>query len=181
MALRPDDQQRRDNLVAAANTLRTTGHPDLAGAVDYVLSPLGPDFLARLNPAAVVSSNLPIKMTEERRALINEGAGKEAKLRRETVRIVLAKIVDEGFARWLAGDFEPRWEPKAGRGAGPKLVILNTHPNADLHAKVAACCRELKGDRFAPGRNVYPGNVAAYALFAYFGIGPYAPDAVTAG
>ncbi|MEV4975488.1 hypothetical protein [Streptomyces scopuliridis] len=185
VALRPDDHARHQHLVAAAEFARQNGHADWAGAVDYVLSPLGPGFLARIQPEATGTSSLPIRMPKARKDAIIAAAEEEAKKIDPTGRTphseVITSIIEEAFAAWLDGSFELRLESKAGKGAGETLSVLNSRLNGALHAQVAAKCRDMKKDRFAAGRGVYVSTVASHALYEHFGIGPYAPDAETAG
>lgn len=163
VALRPDDQQHRDNLVTAAQVLRDIDRPELAGSVDLVLSPLGLPFLTRVQPGSGQASNLPIRMPKSNRDLIHELKAAS-----------LASVLNWGFQSFLDGEFEVRKEPRRRIEPSDPSVVLSVSPDRDLHADVARRCRELKEDGHKPVLTV--STVAAAILYAHFEIGAYAPD-----
>ncbi|MGS2592098.1 hypothetical protein [Streptomyces hebeiensis] len=179
MPLNPRDRQRRDNLVKAAQVLRSTPeHADLADDIDYVLSPDGALFVNRLRkhgeadaggPKTEQPDNMPIRIPEDRLKVLQQG-------RKDGVN--LTEVVENGFRDWLTGKFELRLEPRAKRGSAPTSGIVNIRPHQDLQDTVAAKCERVRAERAGTGQTgaVYPTTVAAHCLYAYFQIGPYAPD-----
>lgn len=168
MPLRPEDQQRRDRLVRATQVLTTAGEPDLAGAVEYVLGPKGVGFVTRLrddNRGATRERipNLPIRMLKSDRDVIKQAKSAS-----------LTSILNEGFQKFLDGEFEVRKEPRRRISESDPAVMLNATPDRDLHANAARRCRELEDAGQRPVLAV--SNVAAAILYAHFGLGAYAPD-----
>ncbi|KIF66268.1 hypothetical protein HY68_36805 [Streptomyces sp. AcH 505] len=171
MALKPDDQQHRDNLVTAAQVLRDTDRVDLAESVDYVLSPQGVAFVGRIRVDRLDSDddrnpNLPVSMPTSRKDQVK----RLAKAAGESP----TRVVEDYFRRFLDGEWMPEKEPRATRGAGETRAILNVTPDKDLHADVAARCRELKVSQQRTG--LFVSTVAAHALYAHYGIGPYGSE-----
>lgn len=167
MALHPTDQAHRDNLVAAAHTLREVGKPELADSVDYVLSPMGAGFVGRLRVDRLDSGDklpsLPMKMPRSDRELI--------KRRAKAVGDSLSAEVAEAFRQYLDGDFVPQLPERAPRGSGDQMVNLNVRPDdSDLFAQVDARCAE----RRAAGERIYTSNVAADWLYRKYKVGRYA-------
>lgn len=173
VALNPEDQRRRDQLVTAANTLRESGKPDLADAVDYVLTPAGQKFIGRLHYqklSETADPPLSIGMTVSRKTQVKQAAAAAGD--------TLTSVLDDGFRRFLAGEFEFRRE-RAAHGKAESRATLNTRPDGVLQGEVARRCRELKEASGAVGLGLSP--VAAAILYERYGLGPYAPDSDNSG
>jgi hypothetical protein len=174
MPLKPEDQQRRNRLIRAAQVLasETVGQPELAAEIDYVLSPKGPGFVKRLYDDArgvgrTKQPTLPIRMPKDRRDLINHLA--------DTQRVVLTEIVENGFRRWIEGDFVLNMEGRAFPDSTTESVVLTVTPHQVLRDEVKKKCAAMKkANMFRPGRSIFETTVAAHALYEHFNIGPYA-------
>lgn len=176
MPLKPEDQQRRNRLVRAAQVLAsdTVGQPELAAEIEYVLSPKGPGFVKRIyddsrGVARTKQSTLPIRMPKDRRDTINRLA--------DAAGEVLTEIVENGFRRWLEGEFVLNMEGRAWPGSSGESVILSVTPSPVLRDLVKEKCKAVKkADPFLPGKGVFESTVAAHSLYAHYKIGPYAPE-----
>ncbi|MFJ3283364.1 hypothetical protein [Streptomyces halstedii] len=159
MPTRPD---LRTQLKAAVDHLRTGGEPapELAEYVRKVMLPGGWKDL-RATDTEGFETNLTIRIAERYRDEIVAAADGA---------MTLTSVVNEGFEKYLAGEFEPRprvreSRPKERRVAGEKMVNLNVTPNAALHGQVR-------------DSNVLPTRVAGDYLMHRFKVGPYAPGYV---
>ncbi|MCX4911907.1 hypothetical protein [Streptomyces sp. NBC_00878] len=133
----PRDDKRIELLHQASAHCRETGRPDLAEGIDFVFTEEGAKFLNRMRWGAVASDkpNLAISVTPQLRADLKALASeKDSKLE---------KVVREGFARYIAGDWVPPEPVKAARGAGVQKVNLNIRTDAEQRALM----RELKPER----------------------------------
>ena len=141
----------RADLVAAAERLREVDSPQLAEAVDTVLtfSALQP-YEARTEP------NLAIRLPEASRDRIVAGAKRD--------RVSVESIVNEGFQAFLDGKFTPPTPTRDRKGTASKKVNLNVRPRPELMERVAQS-------------GVKPMHVAADYLQRKFKAGPYAEDA----
>ncbi|MFD5899063.1 hypothetical protein [Streptomyces sp. NPDC060366] len=151
---------------AAAEKLRTIDEPALAKLVDSTLTPAHRALLGRAWESGV---NLPIKMPKTFRDLIK----KKAKAGGENI----THIVDDGFARFLAGEFAVLTPERKAWGTKEETVVLNTSPDSGLQANTSAKCRDLRESGAHPG--LYVSTVAAAILYEHYGLGPYADDAET--
>lgn len=173
--LKPEDQQRRNRLTQAIKVLssESVGQPDLAAEIEYVLSPKGPGFVKRLHDDArgverIKQSTLNIRMPKERRDQINRRA--------DATGEVLTEIVENGFRRWLEGDFVLKVESRVWPGSSGESVNLSVTPSPVLRSEVKKkCAATKKADPFLPGRGIFESTVAAHALYAHYKIGPYDP------
>ncbi|MER5277709.1 hypothetical protein ABT025_18390 [Streptomyces sp. NPDC002809] len=154
----PTSPDLRNQLKAAASLLRAGGDPspELAKAVRQVLLPGGWKEL-RDTDTASSEANLPIQLSEQYRTQVVDAAENEL--------ITVTSVVNEGFEKFLAGEFEPRPRVQGRRATGEKKVNLNVRPKAALLAKV----RES---------GVLPMHVAGDYLMYRFEVGPYAPGYV---
>ena len=166
MALHAKDQKHRDNLTAAAATLREAGKPDLAESVDMVLSPEGAAFIKRLRfdrlETEAEGTTIPVRVQEAERDLLHE----RAKAAGES----LSKQADEGLRRFVAGTFTPQPRKRARRNSFGTAVNLNVKTDDALTEQAAAKCKQLKeaGQRMPLSTVVYDwlcrtNKVGAYA------------------
>jgi hypothetical protein len=123
----------RARLKAASAKLTEVGCPDLAAAVDEVLTPQGWGILRRaasaVDPSKAGEPNLAIMMSESAR----DGVKKAAAAAGRTIK----QDVDEGFSKYLAGEFTPQAPARKIRGSGEPRVNLNTRPDSALRSRVA--------------------------------------------
>ncbi|WP_331728963.1 hypothetical protein OG693_39110 (plasmid) [Streptomyces sp. NBC_01259] len=160
----PTSPDLRTQLQAAAAHLHTGGEPapELAEYVRKVMLPGGWKEL-RDTDTAGSDNSLPIPVAERYRSEILTAA--------EQQKVTITSVVNEGFEKYLAGEFKPRPRAKGApqlrgrRTAGEKQVNLNVRPNAALHGQV----RES---------GVLPVHVALDYLMFRFNVGPYAPGYV---
>lgn len=146
----------RSKMAAGAARARTTDDPqlvELAQAVETVLAPGGWVQLRDTDSIKPGSTPLQMKMAETDRDLI--------KARCKNI----AADVNEGFARYLAGEFTPRPYVRShgmwGASKGSRRVTLNTRSNEALTQQV----RET---------GLLPSYVAAEYLMSKHRVGPYA-------
>jgi hypothetical protein len=168
VALSANDKRHHANLIQAAETLREVGKPKLAESIDFVLGPKGNGFTTRLRQDLAGTElartpNLPIRMLKSDRDVIQQ-----------TKSASLTSILNDGFRRFLAGEFEVRKEPRRRVSESNPTLVLNAAPDGELHADVARRCRELKEAGQRPVLAV--SNVAAAILYDHFSLGAYAPD-----
>ncbi|RIH58566.1 hypothetical protein D3C59_33485 [Streptomyces sp. SHP22-7] len=125
VALRPEDKKRVDQLTAAAKHLREDGKDELAGAVDFVLTPEGRLFVNRLRvdrlraaeAAGEFGQNLaimmPLRVREEIKANV-------AQAQRENpnpdTAITASSEANKALAAFVAGEFVPERPQRAARG-----------------------------------------------------------------
>lgn len=135
MPLKPADQQRRDQLTEAAATLRAANRPDLADAVDYVLTPDGWGFVNRLmwGRKESATGNMPIRVDPSVRDHLKASSAN------------LTGDVNEGFEKFLAGEWVPDKPEPAGPGSAVK-VVLNVRPDEALSTQVKERCEQLRSD-----------------------------------
>lgn len=134
-ASRDDDKQRIAKLHQASAHLRSTGAPELAAEVDFVLTDEGARFLNRLRWGTVADDNpnLAISVTPELRARLKALASENGKK--------LDQIVRDGFDRYIAGRWLPPEPMKRRRGL--EKVNLNLRTDAGQRQRL----RELKAER----------------------------------
>lgn len=152
----PTSTNLRTQLQAAAAHLRHDGEQDLAKAVRQVLLPGGWKNLRDTDQVGS-ETNLAIPLPRSIRDQIVTAAEQEL--------VTVTSVVNEGFEKFLAGEFEPqpRVRGRKLRTVGEDKVNVNVRPNAALHGQV----RES---------GVLPIYVAGDYLMSRFQLGPYAPD-----
>ncbi len=156
----PTSPNLRAQLQDAAAFCRTGGKPapHLADAITQVLRPGGWKALQGVDETST-GSNLAIRMAESHREKIRDGVN------RLSTAVTITSLVNEGFEKFLAGEFQPRNRTtKERRATGEKMVNLNVRPKAHLYEQV----RES---------GVLPMYVAEDYLMSLFNIGPYAWEA----
>ncbi|WP_228994328.1 hypothetical protein [Streptomyces sp. DH8] len=143
------DRNFRAGLTAASARLKEVNSPELASYVDTALA-LGA-FRIRESGAG---DNLSIRLPESARDAIEDAAD-------DMGVASLGTVVDEGFRRFLAGEFTVEGRTYERRGTAEKKVNLNVRPAALLREQVAAT-------------GTSPMHVAADYLMKVFRTGPYA-------
>ncbi|MBD3550917.1 hypothetical protein [Streptomyces sp. SP18CM02] len=145
------DRNLRAGLTAASARLKEVNSPELAAFIDTALS-VG---VFRVRESEV-SDNLAIRLPESARDAIEDAAD-------DMGVTSLGTVVDEGFRRFLAGEFTVAGRTYERRGTAGKKVNLNVRPAALLREQVAAT-------------GTSPMHVAADYLMKVFRTGPYADN-----
>ncbi|WP_045562717.1 hypothetical protein [Streptomyces sp. FxanaA7] len=147
----------RARLTVAADRLAERGDTDLAEAVRAVMQPRGWELL---KPATFSSGNRNLGLWMDKAA--KERIEQAARDRGES----LADVVNEGYRKFLAGDFVPAPLARAPRGSAPEKANLNVRPDNTLREQVeeaaAAKSEEL-------GHPVSASRVAMAYLFSEYG------------
>lgn len=173
----------REHLTLLSDRLKTHEHPldpkvanaSFAEALDAVLAPRGS---AKLNRPASrgVRVNLPLWMAAAVKASLEGKAKAEAKAEAQgtgkdprDAGTILGEVIDEGFERFLRGEFTPDRPVKKPRGKGPAIVKanLNVRANEALRDQVRELCPVRSAEL---GWTVTPGMVAMSWLFSEYGI-----------
>lgn len=152
----PTSPNLRAQLQDAAAFCRTGGKPapHLADAITQVLRPGGWKALQDADDVSA-GSNLAIRLAESQRDQIRDGVNRLPKA------VTITSLVNEGFEKFLAGEFQPRDRTTRNRrNVGEKMVNLNVSPKASLHHAVR-------------DSGVLPMYVAGDYLMSLFNIGPY--------
>lgn len=184
------DSELRPRLTAAATVLREMSEvdledtaklreikqadlADLADAIDSILVPNGYGRLRRSDPTTNESldRNLGIYMPREWRTQIQERAKKEYDRQwRAQVPEPGAKKrsikddMNEGFEKYLAGEFEPIADKLSPHGSADDTAMLNARPRNDLREAVTK-------------KGVHAASLVAGAyLMSKYKVGPYAPQ-----
>jgi len=149
----------RPRLEAAAARLHEVGSPDLAEAVETILSPTGWGHLRRSDPTvsggeANLDRSMAIAMPIQWRDEIKSKAADAGRK--------IADDINEGFEQYLSGKFAP--EPPARRkaGVGGATTSLNSRPSEALRKQV-----EEAGAK--------PSQLAGQYLLQKYQVGPFAP------
>lgn len=183
------DTNLRPRLTAASSLLHKVSDPnlddaaklreikqadlaDLAEAIDSILVPNGWGRLRRSDPTTSKSldRNMGIYMPIEWRTQIQERAKKEhdrqwrAQAQEPGAKKRSIKDdINEGFEKYLAGEFEPIASKLSPHGSAGDSGMLNARPRDDLREAVAK-----KGVHA-------PALVAGSYLMSLYKVGPYAP------
>ncbi|MCX4792467.1 hypothetical protein OG369_42595 [Streptomyces sp. NBC_01221] len=152
------DTNLRPRLTAAATKLRDINEPDLAEAIDTVLAPNGWGRLRRSDPTVSDSldRNMAMRMPSDWREQI--------KARAQAAGNKLANDVNEGFLKYLNGEFDPVVPGRNPYGSGAEMVNLNVRAKDDLRVQVSR-----------PEPKHSASLVAAAYLMSKYKVGPYAP------
>ncbi|MEU1327145.1 hypothetical protein [Streptomyces microflavus] len=142
------DRNLRAGLTAASARLKEVNSPELATYVDTALA-LG---AFRIRESGTGDS-LSIRLPESARDAIEDAAD-------DMGVTSLSTVVDEGFRRFLAGEFTVGGRTYERRGTAEKKVNLNVRPAALLREQVLAT-------------GTSPMHVAADYLMRVFETGPY--------
>lgn len=150
MPLSRDDQKRVELTKKAAEHLRTGGpaRPELADAVDFLLTDEGRKFIGRLTwqSTAEKKPNLALEMPATLRDAIKaKAAAAGANLEAE---------VEHALGEFLAGRFTPAQPERFPRGQAPKKANLNVRVDADLRRRSEELGKQLLAEGeldWAPG------------------------------
>ena len=171
----------RDRLTALSGHLKEPAdkaaytNAEFAEAVDAVLAPRGSELLkrpvsgkARVNMALFMASTVKAALEAKARAEALEEAMQTGEDPKDP-GTVLGEVLDEGFERFLRGEFVPERPVKKPRGRGPEIVKANLNVRADegLRERVRVL-GEAKSVEW--GWKVTPGMVAMSWLFSEYGI-----------
>ncbi|MEU3656499.1 hypothetical protein AB0E67_27560 [Streptomyces sp. NPDC032161] len=164
-------RQQADSLAstdaASADEVRAA-----ADAIAEVLAPNGWGLLRRAetlaNPGSASKPNLPIFMNKEIRETIksrNEARREALKSKAEAKAATLSADVDEGFRKFLSGEFTPDAPIRSRRNSGAEKGNLNVRPDPGLVQQV----KDLADAKSAEyGWTVTPARVAtAYLMKKY--------------
>jgi hypothetical protein len=132
------DQDRVNQLHKASAHLRNTGAPELAEAVDFVLTDEGANFIGRLRwrETAQENPNLALVMPKALRDQIKAGA--QAAGKQLTTQAVVA------LNAFLNGEFVPPRPTRAPYGSGK--ANLNVRVNRELRERADEYGRKLLAD-----------------------------------
>ncbi|MBP5918698.1 hypothetical protein F3K34_43730 [Streptomyces sp. LBUM 1486] len=147
----------RARLTVAADRLAERGDDDLAEAVRAVMQPRGWELL-KPAPASSGNRNLGLWMDKAAKERIERKA-KEA-------GDALADVVNEGYRKFLAGEFVPAPLARAPRGSAPEKENLNVRPDNTLREQVEAAAA-AKSEEL--GHPVSASRVAMAFLFSEYG------------
>ncbi|MCL8016948.1 hypothetical protein [Streptomyces sp. AS02] len=147
---------------------------DFAEAVDAILAPRGWELLKRPDKRANTDPNMALWMNTSIKQALEERARAEAKKEAEksggkprAAATVLAAVVNQGFERFLAGDFVPSKPVRSVRGSSVEKSNLNIGPSKDLRGRVEQKCAQVSAEL---GWEVTPGRVAMSWLYEEYGI-----------
>lgn len=154
----------RARLTVAADRLAERGDADLAEAVNAVLSPRGWQLL-KPAPAGTGGGNpnLALFMSKTVKQRLEETAAEAGKESGKKPATVLAEVVNEGWQRFLDGEFEPVPPVRAPRGKAPAKENLNLRPDGSLRERVDEAAKQR-------GIGMSAGQIAVSYLFDEYGI-----------
>ncbi|MEU9578787.1 hypothetical protein [Streptomyces chilikensis] len=174
MPLSRNDQERVNRLRQASQHLRTTGAPELADEVDFVLTAEGANFAKRIQwqEAEQENPNLALRMPREMRDRIKLNASRSG----QTATLATQAVI--GLNKFLNGEFMPPRPQRAPRGTAAEAANLNVRVNAELRQQVDEHGKKLLADGvtdWAP--------ITSQVLIAWFveNFGQPLPDAGASG
>ena len=137
-----DDNQRITQLQLASTHLRETGAPELAEAVDFVLTDEGRKFIGRISwqKTGQEKPNLAMQMPETLRD--------EIKAKAAAAGASLEAEAQKALEEFLAGSFTPARPERAPRGQAQAVrkVNLNVRVNAALRRQADELGKQLLAD-----------------------------------
>ena len=178
----------RARLATGAEHLRAQDSKELKAAadtIDQLLGPRGWEILRRPAPPSQRDRdpNMALWMNKSIKDFLQAMAAQEAKAefdqmspkQREQEGLkepkgadtFLAEVVEEGYRRFLAGEFVPEKPLRTVRGSGTEKQNLNVRPSKELRDQVDELCPEKSKEL---GWEVTPGLVAVAWLYAEYGI-----------
>ncbi|MFB7738246.1 hypothetical protein ACFC08_28435 [Streptomyces sp. NPDC056112] len=149
---------------------------EFAEAVDAVIAPRGWELLRKPPASDTARANVALYMATTVKAALEAKARAEAAAEAEETGMaprdpgtVLGEVIDQGFQRFLQGQFVPDRPVKKPRGKGPAIVKANLNVRVDqgLRDQVAELCPARSVEL---GWTVTPGMVAMAWLFSEYGI-----------
>lgn len=139
MASRQDDQKRVTELAQAAAHLRDTGKPQLADAVDFVLTPEGFAFLKRQRESWLIAEgHLHPNFAMAVPRSVREEIYKNAKAQGAD----LAQQATQALNEFLAGTYTPFRPARAARGSNVEMVNMNIRVEMALRSAADAAGKE---------------------------------------
>jgi hypothetical protein len=156
----------RARLTVAADRLTERGDKDLAEAVTAVLDTRGWELL-KPAPMSSARRNVPLYMPASVKKRLEDAARKAGEESGKAPGTVLAEVVEEGWQKFLAGEFEPVPPVRAPRGKAPVKENLNVRPSDELRLRVEEAAKAASEEL---GWDVSAGKVAVSYLFDEFGI-----------
>lgn len=164
----------RARLTVASDRLREGGDKDLAEAIDAVTAPRGWELLKKPARETTAEPNMALWMNKSIKEYLEAKAREEAKAEAEETggqpkdaATVLAAVVNEGWEKFLAGEFDPRKPLRSARGSATPKMNLNVRPKDALAEKVKAACPARSKEL---GWEPTPGLVAIAWLYSEYGI-----------
>lgn len=141
-----DDQNRVDQLHAVSAHLRSTGVPEFADRVDFVLTKEGMAFIGRLRresmqgqaDEATVPANLPMYMDRAQRDEIKAAA--------KTASANLGFEAEHALKQFLVGVFTPAQSKRERRGTAAPKANLNVRVDAVLRREADKLGQALLAD-----------------------------------
>lgn len=146
-------------LAAGAAKLREIGEPDLAAAIDEVLTPTGWGRLRRVEASTSGSlpSNKPIRVERTVREHLKKAAAAAGE--------DLTDQANAGLSSYLNGKFTPAAPARAPYGSSPDKVVLNLRADDDLWQRTDQAKAARKAEL---GWTPHPSTVAlAWLLHKY--------------
>ncbi|MFJ7023225.1 hypothetical protein ACIQUW_33180 [Streptomyces sp. NPDC101117] len=178
----------RARLATGAEHLRAQDSRALkeaADAIDQILAPRGWEIL---RPPTTESQraripNMPVWMNKSIKDYLQAMAAQEARAEFEQMSAeereeaglkapkgadtFLAEVVEEGYRKFLSGEFVPEKPLRTVRGSSTQKQNLNLRPSKELRDQVQAACTAWATKL---GWDASPGLVAAAWLYAEYGI-----------
>ncbi|MGV9278145.1 hypothetical protein [Streptomyces griseosporeus] len=149
----------RARLTVASDRLNAAGDTDLAEAIDAVLAPRGWELLRKPVNPTTAEPNMALWMNKA----IKDAIYARAQAAGEN----LAEVVEEGFRKFLAGEFVPEKPVRSARGSDTAKDNLNVRPSKALRDRVQERCPQVSEEL---GWEVTPGRVAMSWLYSEYGI-----------
>jgi hypothetical protein len=153
----------RARLTVAADRLAERGDKDLAEAVHAVLDTRGWELLKPPTSTGGGNPNVALFMSKSVKKTLEESAAEAGREAGKKPLTVLAEVVNEGWQKFLDGEFEPVPPARAGRGKAPEKENLNIRPDGSLRKQVTEAALER-------GTGLTAGQIAMSYLFDEYGI-----------
>lgn len=154
------------HLVVAADRFDESGDKDIAETMRILAGPRGWELL---KPPPVTSGQRTygLYMASSVKKRLEDAARAIADKSGKAPLTVLAEVVNEGWQKFLDGEFEPVKPVRAPRGKAPAKENLNVRPNNELRVRVEEAAKAASEEL---GWEITPGKVAMSYLFDEFGI-----------
>lgn len=169
----------RARLATGAEHLRAQDSKELKAAadtIDQLLGPRGWEILRRPAPPSQRDRdpNMALWMNKSIKEYLEAKARQEAKDEAEETgqpakdaATILAAVVNEGWEKFLSGEFKPQKPLRSARGSATPKMNLNVRPKESLGQQVQAVCPAKSKEL---GWEVTPGLVAMAWLYSEYGI-----------
>jgi hypothetical protein len=147
----------RARLTVASERLAERGDKDLAAALEAVLAPRG-WMLLKPEASDRGNRNLALWMDKAAKERIEQAAQEAGES--------LAEVVNDGYRKFLVGEFVPAPLARAPRGSAPEKENLNVRPDNTLRQQVEEACA-AKSEEL--GYTLSASKVAMSYLFSEYG------------